>query len=81
MSSNAVCKWAIFWERMSENLSTPTRVKEKLTSLEKTLEEIDAPVESGLEIDCHYLPFKGHPKKVIIRLNSHKDPPKLFLNK
>lgn len=60
---------------------TPTRVKEKLTSLEKTLEEIDAPVESGLEIDCHYLPFKGHPKKVITRLNSHKDPSKLFLNK
>ena len=45
------------------------------------LEEIDAPVGLGLVEDCHRLPSKGNPKKVILKLNRRKDASKVLLNK
>ena len=45
------------------------------------LEEIDAPVDVGLLGDCHRLPSKGNPKKVILKLNRRKDASKVLLNK
>ena len=37
------------------------------------LEETDVPIDPTLVEDCHHLPSKGAPKKVIIRLNRRKD--------
>ena len=45
------------------------------------LEEIDVPVDPRLVEDCHRLPFKGNPKKVILKLNCRKDTRKVLLNK
>ena len=45
------------------------------------LKEINAPVDPGLVEDCHRLPSKGNPKKVILKLNRHKDARKVLSNK
>ena len=45
------------------------------------LEEINAPVDPGLVEDCHHLPSKGNPKKVILKLNLCRDARKVLLNK
>ena len=43
-------------------------------------EEIDIPIDSTLVEDCHRLPSKGLPKKVIIKLNCSKDIRRILLN-
>ena len=45
------------------------------------LEEIDVPINPTFVEDCHRLPSKGSPKKVIIKLNRRKDIHRIFLNK
>ena len=45
------------------------------------LEKIDIPIDSTFVEDCHRLPSKGSPKKVIIKLNRRKDIGKILLNK
>ena len=45
------------------------------------LEEIDFPIDPTLVEDCHHLPSKGSPKKVIIKLNRRKDIRRILLNK
>ena len=45
------------------------------------LEEIDVPIDPTLVEDCHRLPFKSWPKKVIINLNRRKDIRRILLNK
>ena len=43
------------------------------TKVLSILEEIAAPVDPGLVEDCHRLPSKGKPKKVILKLNCRKE--------
>ena len=45
------------------------------------LEEIDVPIDLNLVEDCHRLPSKGSPKKVVIKLNLRKDIHRILLNK
>ena len=45
------------------------------------LEEIDVPINPTFVEDCHRLPSKGSPKKVIIKLNRRKDIHRILLNK
>ena len=45
------------------------------------LEEIDAPIDPTLVEDCHPLPSKGLPKKVIIKLNRRRDIHRILSNK
>ena len=47
----------------------------------KILEEIDVPTDPALVEDCHRLPSKSSPKKVIIKLNRRKDIRRILLNK
>ena len=54
---------------MSGISGIPPNVKDKeleikVLSIQK---EIDAPVDPGLVVDCHRLPSKGNPKKVILK--------------
>ena len=44
-------------------------------------EEVDASADPGLVEDCHRLSSKGNPRKVILKLNRHKDAKKVLLNK
>ena len=62
---------------------TPPSIKdnELETKVLSIQEEIDAPVDPGLVEDCHHLPSKGNPKKVILKLNRRKDASKVLLNK
>ena len=56
---------------MSGISGIPPNVKDKELEI-KVLsipKEIDAPVDPGLVEDCHRLPSKGNPKKVILKLN------------
>ena len=45
------------------------------------LEEIEVPIDPNLAEDCHHLPSKGFPKKVILKLSCHKDIHRILLNK
>ena len=45
------------------------------------LEEIDVPIGPTLVEDCHCLPSKDSPKKVIIKLNCRKEIRRILLNK
>ena len=45
------------------------------------MEENGVPVDPGLAEDCHCLPSKGNPKKVVFKLNLPKDARKVLLNK
>ena len=45
------------------------------------LEEIDVPIDPTLVEDCHRLPSKGSPKKVIVKLNHRKDIHRILPNK
>ena len=45
------------------------------------LKEITVPITPSLVEDCHHLPSKGLPKKVIIKLNHRKDIRRILLNK
>ena len=47
----------------------------------KVLKEISVPIDPSLIKDCHRLPSKGLPKKVIIKLNRRKDICRILLNK
>ena len=47
----------------------------------KILEEIDVPIDPTLVEDCHRLPSKGSPKKVIFKLNRRKDIHRILSNK
>ena len=47
----------------------------------KILEEIDVPINPTFVEDCHRLPSKGSPVKVIIKLNRRKDIRRILLNK
>ena len=60
---------------MLEISSFPPSVKdnELETKVLTILEEINTPVDPGLVENCHRLPSKGNPKKVILKLNHHKD--------
>ena len=51
------------------------------TKILRIVEEIDAPVVPGLVEDCHCLPSKGNPKKVVFKLNFPKDARKVLLKK
>ena len=51
------------------------------TKVSSILDETDAPVDPGLVEDCHRLSSKGNPRKVILKLNRHKDAKKVLLNK
>ena len=53
-------------------------LKTKVLSI---LEEIGAPADPRLVEDCHRLPSKGNPKKVILKLSRVKDATKVLLNK
>ena len=44
------------------------------------LDAVDAPVNLDLVEDCHRLPSKGFNKKVILKLNHHKDATQVLLN-
>ena len=57
---------------------TPPSVKDnKLeTKVLSILEEIDTSVDPGVVVDCHCLPSKGNLKKLILKLNHHKNPNK-----
>ena len=45
------------------------------------LEEIDVPIDPSLVDNCHRLPSKGSPKKVIVKLNRRRDIRRILLNK
>ena len=45
------------------------------------LDVIDAPVNKDLVEDCHGIPSKGSPKKVILKLSRRKDSRRVLLNK
>ena len=45
------------------------------------LKEINVPIEASLVGDCHRLPSKGLPKKVVIKLNCRKDIRRILLKK
>ena len=47
----------------------------------KILEEIDVPINPTFVEDCHRLPSKGSPVKVIIKLNRRTDIRRILLNK
>ena len=47
----------------------------------KILEEIDVSVDPSLVEDCHRVPSKGSPRKVIIKLNRRKDIRGILLSK
>ena len=53
---------------------------DKLKVLE-ILEKINVPVDPTLVEDCHRLPSKGSPKKIIIKLNRRKDFRRILSNK
>ena len=66
-----------------EILSIPAKVGDK--DIEKkvleVLDAIDAPVNTDLVEDCHRIPSKGSPKKVILKLSRRKDSRRVLLNK
>ena len=45
------------------------------------LDETNVPIDPTLVEDCHHLPFKDLPKKVMIKLNCRKDIHRILLNK
>ena len=45
------------------------------------LDAIDAPVNTDLVDDCHRIPSKSSPKKVILKLSRRKDSRRVLLNK
>ena len=63
------------WGVCLEISGTPPSVKDyKLeTKVLSILEEIDTSVDPGVVVDCHCLPSKGNLKKLILRLNHHKN--------
>ena len=61
----------------------PAEVEDKDTE-KKVLEVLDAigaPVNTDLLEDCHCIPSKGSPKKVILKLSRQKDSRRVLLNK
>ena len=68
---------------MSGNFRRPPNVKinELETKVFTIMEEIDTPVDPRLVKDCHRLPSKGNPEKMILKLNRRKDARKVLLNK
>ena len=52
---------------MSENFRRSSNCQWQLTFFEKTLDEIDAPVVSGLEEKCQHLTFQEHRQGVYIK--------------
>ena len=52
-----------------------------LATILEMLEEIDVPIDPTLVEDCHRLPSKGSPKKVIVKLNRRKDIHRILSNK
>lgn len=52
---------------MSENFRHSSNCQWQLTFFEKTLDEIDAPVASGLEEKCQRLTFQEHHQGVYIK--------------
>ena len=65
---------------ISGNLPS-VKVNELKTKVLSILEEIGAPADPRLVEDCHRLPSKGNPKKVILKLSRVKDATKVLLNK
>ena len=47
----------------------------------EVLDAIGAPVNTDLVEDCHRIPSKGSPKKVILKLSRRKDSRRVLLNK
>ena len=47
----------------------------------EALDAIDTPVTTDLVEDCHGIPSKGSPKKVILKLSCQKDSRRVLLNK
>ena len=47
----------------------------------KVLDAIVNPVNTDLVVDCHRIPSKGSPKKVVLRLSHRKDSRQVLLNK
>ena len=66
-----------------EILGIPAEVGHK--DIEKkvlvVLDAIGAPVNTDLVEDCHRIPSKGSPKKVILKLSRRKDSRRVLLNK
>ena len=64
-------------------LGIPAEVGDK--DIEKkvleVLDAIGAPVNTDLVEDCHRIPSKGSPKKVILKLSRRKDSRRVLLNK
>ena len=61
----------------------PTSVADKdlESNVLEILEEIDVSINPTLIEDCHRLPSKGSSKKVIVKLNRHKDIHRILSNK
>ena len=71
------------WREYIEILGIPASLADYglKSNVFEILKEINVPVDSSLVEDCHRLPSKGLPKKVIIKLNSRKDICRILLNK
>ena len=66
-----------------EILGIPASVADKdlESKLLEILEETDVQIDPTLVEDCHRLPSKGSPKKVIVKLNRRKDIHRILSNK
>ena len=64
-----------------EVLGIPASVADKDLEVMEILDKIDVPINPTLVEDCHQLPSKGSPKKVIIKANRRKDIHRILLNK
>ena len=77
--ANKQCSWREYKEISGIPASlADSGLKSKVFEV---LEEISIPINPSLVEDCHRLPSKGLPKKVIIKLNHCKDIPRILLNK
>ena len=77
--ANKQCSWREYIEISGIPASlTDNGLKSKVFEV---LEEIGIPINPSLVEDCHCLPSKGLPKKVIIKLNRCMDIRRILLNK
>ena len=71
------------WREYIEILGIPASLADYglKSNVFEILKEINVPVDSSLVEDCHRLPSKGLPKKVVIKLNSREDIRRILSNK
>ena len=66
---------------MSRNIGKKCRTRTLKKKVLEILDAIGALVKTDLVEDCHHVPSKGSPKKVILKLNHRKDSRRVPPNK